>query len=42
MGGCDVTVTVLYIPENETIIIDKYGAPLGLDHYNMQIGVCIE
>ena len=42
MGGCDMTVTVLYVPEDETIIIDEYGAALNMGGYNMQIGVCIE
>lgn len=42
MGGYDMTVTVLYVPEDETIIIDEYGAPLNMGGYNMQIGVCIE
>ena len=44
MGYSNVTVTVLYLPDasGETVSIEDYESPLGLDNLHAQMGVCTE
>lgn len=50
MGSRDEVITVIYVPMDDPVLqetvtligIDEYETPLGLDHVNMQVGVCWE
>ena len=42
MEGRNLVFTVIYVPDNVTVVIDEYGVPLGIGAVEMNVGDCFE
>jgi hypothetical protein len=43
MPARDIEYVVFYIPQGKTIIrIGDYEVPLGMNTFNMHVGICVE